>query len=124
MTASSTDVTAASNGTDTPTKDEAPAPREPGLNRLREEECYYLTGLVRQALYQAEHLVDSVSSQASDRFTDYSGKKGTTPLDRKQIATILHEAYECTAIAMTYLFEAGTHIIQDAPDVPWAEPGF
>jgi len=118
MTSSSTDK-AASNGGDTSTQDE-PAARERGLAYLREEECYYLTGLVASALREAEHLTDEVRNKASDRFTDYSGKRGTEPLDVAEADAKLQEAYDCASLALTYLYSASSHL-RDQPD-PGPEP--
>ena len=118
MTSSSTDQ-AASNGGDGDTQDK-PAARERGLVRLREEECYYLTGLVTSALREAEHLTEEVHRKASDRFTDYSGKRGTVPLDVAEADAKLQEAYDCASLALTYLYSASSHL-RDQPD-PGPEP--
>ena len=120
MTSSSTTADqAASNGGDTSTQDQ-PAARERGLACLREEECYYLTGLVTSALREAEHLTEEVHRKASDRFTDYSGKRGTVPLDVAEAEAKLREAYDCASLALTYLYGASSHL-RDQPD-PGPEP--
>jgi len=111
MTTSST-VTAASNGGDTPT-DNKPAAREHGLARLREEECYYLTGLIEECLDEARHLVKKVNNKAYNRISDHDGSKGTKPLDRGEMAATLHEAYDCASHALAYLFNASTHLRVD-----------
>ncbi len=106
MTSSSTStVKAASTGTDT-TVTEKKTPRERGINRLREEECYHLTSIVRDALTAAEHLTSEVHSLTSSRFMDWDGSKGSTPLDRTELGKTLQEAYDCAAIALCYLHEA------------------
>jgi hypothetical protein len=118
MTSSSTDQ-AASNGDDISTQDK-PAARERGLAFLREEESYHLTGLVLSALREAEHLTEEVHRKASDRFTDYSGKRGAAPLDVAEAADKLREAYDCGSLALTYLYSASSHL-RDQPD-PGPEP--
>ena len=120
MTSSSTDQ-AASNGGDTSAQDK-PAARERGLAHLREEECYYLTGLVASALREAEHLTDEVRNKASDRFTDYRGERGTEPLDAAEAEAKLREAYDCASLALTYLYSASSHL-RDQPD-PGPEPAW
>ena len=72
-----TTTEAASNGSTTTT--DAPAEREHGLARLREEECYHLTALVRDALNEAERLTSEVNGRAMDRYRDYSGGNGSDP---------------------------------------------
>ena len=122
MTSSSTTADqAASNGGDTSTQDK-PATRERGLARLREEECYYLTGLVTTALREAEHLTDEVRRKASERFIDYSGTEGTAPLDAAEAEAKLREAYDCASLALTYLYSASSHL-RDQPD-PGPEPAW
>jgi hypothetical protein len=117
---SSTTVKAASSGTDT-TETETKAPRERGISRLREEECYHLTAIVRDALTEAEHLTSKVHSLTSSRFIDWDGSKGTEPLDRAELGKTLHEAYDCAAIALGYLYEA--HEQMSVPSTPnAAEP--
>ena len=53
----------ASNGSGT-TAPEAPVAPDHGLARLREEQCYHLTALIRNALDQAEHLTNEVNDRA------------------------------------------------------------
>jgi hypothetical protein len=107
--------TAAKNGKTTARTAAKPAPaqREHGLARLREEECYYLTSLVKEGLGEAEHLVRKVNSKAFNRTVDYDGAKGTKPLDRAEARAVLAEAYECAALALAYLYEACTHLQDD-----------
>ena len=63
MTNSTTATKAASNGD---TTEQAPArQREHGMNRLREDECYHLTGLITDCLDEAEHLVRKVHRKTS-----------------------------------------------------------
>jgi hypothetical protein len=103
----------------------APQPRH-GLNRLREEECYYLSGLIKRCLYEAQHLVETVHDTAFDRTTDYDGSKGTKPLNRVEAHAILGEAYECAALALAYIHMASTHLQDDIErDDPYtAQPAF
>ncbi len=128
MTSSTSTVKAVSTGTDT-TATEKKTPRERGINRLREEECYHLTSIVRDALNEAEHLTSKVHSLTSSRFMDWDGSKGSTPLDRAELGETLHEAYDCAAIALGYLAEAHEHMSEPKTDPraesrtdPWAEP--
>jgi len=83
-----------------------PAQREHGRDRLREEECYYLSGLIKECLDEAGHLVRKANSKAFNRTLDYDGTKGTAPLDRAEIRRIFDEAHECTRAALSYLWEA------------------
>jgi hypothetical protein len=93
---------AAANGS--PTAQTKHPAREHGMAKLREEECYHLTGLVRNALNAAERLNEEVHRELSDRYTDFDGRKGTEPLDREHACIRLSEAYDCAAVALTYLW--------------------
>ena len=118
MTSTST-VTAASNGSTTAPDTPATAP-DHGLARLREEQCYHLTALIRNALNQAEYLTDEVNDRAMDRYTDYSGDKGTTPLDRDYARERLTEARTCAQVAVDYLYRAINALHdQDGEDLPF-----
>jgi hypothetical protein len=111
MTSSAAKVQAASNGDAISTGSKlAPAQRVHGISRLREEECYYVTGLIRQCLDEAEHLVRKAHSKCYSRVLDHDGSKGTQPLDHVEMMLILDEAYECTALALTYIFSTSTHL--------------
>jgi hypothetical protein len=108
MTDNSTKVQAA-NGTAAKDKPVA-AQREHGIKRLREEECYQATSLIESCLQEAEHLVRKVHNKAYNRVMDYDGSKGTQPIDPDELMPILDEAYECTSLALTYLFNVSTHL--------------
>jgi len=96
---------AASNGVADINK-HIPAQRVHGRERLREEECYYLTGLISQCLDEAHHLVRKVYHTSFNRTLDHDGTKGTAPLDHAGTRQILDEAHECTRAALSYLWEA------------------
>jgi hypothetical protein len=126
MTDTSSTVQAASNGGETTDKS-TPAQREHGMNRLREEECYHITGLIGDCLGEAEHLVRKVYSKVQQRVIDYDGAKGTKPLDRDEARQILDEAYACASLALSYIFSAATHLRDDTEPTkePWdGEPAF
>ena len=109
-----TTAEAASNGSDTTA--DAPAEREHGIARLREEECYHLTALVRDALNEAERLTNEVDGRSIDRYRDYSGDKGTDPLDRDYAWSRLTEARDCAQVAVDYLYRITTALRdQDEP---------
>jgi hypothetical protein len=116
MTDSSTKVQAATNGTPAngTTAKAAPAQREHGIKRLREEECFQATGLIESCLTEAEHLIRKVHMKAYNRVMDYDGTKGTHPINPDEITPILDEAYECTSLALTYLFNVSTHLRDDS----------
>src|SRR5215472_6103200 len=121
MTTSSTTTQAADNGGETAEKS-TPAQREHGLNRLREDECYRLTGLIGDCLGEADYLVRKVHNKAQNRTLDYDGSKGTKPLDCDEARQILNEAYACASLALTYIYSAATHL-REAPEPPgetWA----
>jgi hypothetical protein len=107
MTDSAT-TTAAIEGADTIKP--VPAQRVHGMDRLREDECYRLASLIGDCLGEAEHLVSKVYNQAWDRVTDHDGSKGTRPLDRVEARRILDEAYDCTSLALTYIYSASQHL--------------
>ena len=111
-----TTTDAASNGSTTTT--DAPAKREHGLSRLLEEQCYHLTALVRNALDQAEHLTNEVNDRAMDRYSDYSGDKGSTPLDRDYASGRLTEARACAQVAVEYLYMI-TNALRDQDEQPY-----
>ena len=108
---------AASNGSTTTTTD-TPAEREHGIARLREEQCYHLTALVRNALNQAEHLTNEVNDRAMDRYRDYSGDKGSTPLDCDYAFGRLTEARACAQVAVDYLYRA-INALRDQDEQPF-----
>ncbi len=108
-----TTAEAASNGSTTA---DVPAKREHGLARLQEEECYHLTALVRDALNEAERLTNEVNGQSMDRYRDYSGDKGSNPLDRDYAWSRLTEARECAQVAVDYLYRITNALrYQDEP---------
>ena len=116
-------ATGASNGGDTVDKPAAPVQRVHGMDRLREEECYYVTGLIDECLKEAQHLVRKVYHKAFNRTIDHDGSKGTQPLDRPQAVKTLSEAYDCAALALAYIFSASSHLRDDAEhDDPWTTP--
>jgi hypothetical protein len=100
-----TTAEAASDGSTTTTAADAPAEREHGLSRLREEECYHLTALIRDALNEAERLTNQVNNDSMDRYRDYSGSNGTDPLDRDHAVSRLTEARDCAQVAVDYLYK-------------------
>jgi hypothetical protein len=111
--------TAASNGSATAPDTPAVVPAR-GLARLREEQCYHLTALIRSALDQAEYLTNEVNDRAMHRYTDYSGDKGTTPLDRDYARERLGEARTCAQVAVDYLFRAISALHdEDGEDLPF-----
>jgi hypothetical protein len=115
MTDSET-VQAASNDGGTTAKPK-PAQRVHGMDRLREEECYYLAALIEKCLDEARYLVKKVYSKAWNRTLDHDGSKGTRPLDRAEARQILNEAFDCVSLALAYLYEASTHL-RDADNQP------
>ena len=126
MTNTSSTAQAASNGGET-TEKSAPAQREHGMIRLREEECHHLTGLIGDCLGEADYLVRKVYNKVQQRTLDYDGAKGTKPLDRDQARQILDEAYACASLGLSYIFSAATHLRDDTEPTkePWdAEPAF
>jgi hypothetical protein len=106
----------ASDGDD-PTAKPKPAQRVHGMDRLREEECYHLAGLIGECLDEGRHLVKKVYNKAWNRTLDHDGSKGTRPLDRAEARQILDEAYDCVSLALAYLYEASTHL-KDADNQP------
>jgi hypothetical protein len=115
MTSSTTTKATSTNGG--ATAKPAPAQRVHGIDRIREDECYYLTTLIGSCLDEAEHLVRKVHSKTYNRVIDYDGSKGTQPLDRAEAKQILDEAYECASLALTYIYNASTHLTE-APGEP------
>ena len=113
-----TTAEAASNGSTTTTTADAPAEREHGLARLREEECYYLTALVRDALNEAERLTSEVNNRSMDRYRDYTGGNGTGPLDRDYACSRLTEARDCAQVAVDYLYKI-TNALRDQDEQPY-----
>ena len=111
-----TTAEAASNGSATTA--DAPAEREHGLARLREEECYHLTTLVRDALNEAERLANEVNGRAMDRYRDYTGSNGTGPLDRDYAMSRLNEARDCAQVAIDYLYRITT-ALRDQDEQPY-----
>ncbi len=99
-------TTTATAASDSSTAGDTPAVREHGITRLREEETYHLTALVRDALNEAERLTTEVNNQSMNRYRDYSGDKGTEPLDRDDAWRRLTEARDCAQVAIDYLYEA------------------
>ena len=111
-----TTAEAASNGSTTTT--DAPAKREHGLARLREEECYHLTALVRDALNEAERLTSEVNGRSMDRYRDYTGGDGTDPMDRDYAWGRLTEALDCAQVAVDYLYKI-TSALRDQDEQPF-----
>jgi hypothetical protein len=101
---SSTTTRTASNGVADINK-RVPAQREHGRARLREDECYHLTNLIKDCLDEAEHLVRKVHGKAFNRNLDYDGTKGTAPLDTDEATQVLNEARECAQAAVLYLVQ-------------------
>jgi len=116
----STATKSASNGGKTTDKP-VPAQREHGIQRLREQECYQLSNLIGDCLSEAEHVVRKLHNKAYNRVLDNDGSRGTCPLDREEVRQILNEAYDCTALALEYIFSASLHL-RDQADEP--EPPF
>lgn len=102
----------ASNGS-TDTGKSVPVQREHGMDRLREEECYYLTSLIRDSLDEAEHLVRKAHNKAYNRTLDHDGSKGTAPLHCDEVRDILTEARDCAQVAIDYLYRATNALEQD-----------
>jgi hypothetical protein len=126
MTNTSSTVQAVGNGGETTDKSML-AEREHGMNRLREEECYRLTGLIGNCLGEADYLVRKVYNKAHQRTLDYDGAKGTKPLNRDEARQILDEAYACASLALSYIYSAATHLRDDTepPKQLWdGEPAF
>ena len=109
---------AVGNGSTT-TEKHVPAQREHGLNRLREEECYHLTTLIRECLDEAGHLVRKVHGKAYNRTLDYDGSKGTAPLDRAEAQRILTEACGCAAVAIEYMYRAFEALADEDGEAPF-----
>lgn len=105
-----TTTKAASDGS--ATTDSTPAKREHSLARLREDECYHLTGLIRNALDEAGWLTNQVHSAVSARYGDWDGGNGTKSLDRDHAITKLTEARDCAQVAIDYLYRAA-HALRD-----------
>lgn len=98
------------------TAEDTPAEREHGITRLREEETYHLTNLVKDALDQAERLTAEVNGRARTSYLDYSGKNGAEPLDRDYGWRKLTEALDCAQVAIDYLYRAASALQdQDEP---------
>lgn len=117
MTATSTAATADDNPATAPADGSSQPQR--GIARVREEECYYLTGLAANCLREAEHLVQEVHNGAMARTTDFRGDKGITPLDYQEINRTLREAEQCAHLAVRYLQS------MVCSSDPWAqEPAF
>lgn len=119
MSDNSTATKVASNGDTAP--EPVPAQREHGMSRLREEECYSLTSLAQTCLNEAEHLIRKIHNKAYNRVLDHDGSKGTQPMDPAEVTRTLDEAYECAALALTYLFSVSLHLKDDRIN---AEPPF
>ena len=100
----------ASNGSTTTT--DIPAKPEHGIARLREEQCYHLTALVRNALDEAERLTSEVNGKAMTCYRDYNGEAGAEPLDRDYAWRRLTEARDCAQVAIDYLYRA-VNALQD-----------
>jgi hypothetical protein len=101
-----TTTKASGNGAATTTSTRVSAQREHGIDRLCEDECYHLTGLIVTCLTEAEHLVRKVNGKAFNRTIDHDGSKGTAPLDHAEAAQILGEARDCAQVATAYLYQA------------------
>ena len=106
---SSTIDKAASNGTDT-NEDVAPTPREHGIEMVREQVIYSLTGLAESALYEAERLVHQVKTTVSTRILDHDGSKGAEPVDEATVAKVVTESLDCIDVAAEYLSRLTTDI--------------
>jgi hypothetical protein len=119
MTDSTATKTAANGGKTI--GNQVPAQREHGIQRLREQECYQMTSLIGDCLTEAEHVVRKLHNKVYNRVLDNDGSRGTHPLDREEARQILNEAYDCTALALEYLFSASLHL-RDQADEP--EPPF
>jgi hypothetical protein len=120
MTSSNiTPIQAASDGGTTTDNcpQEAPAKRERGIVRLRENEVYHLMGLVTSALYEAEHPVREVHDEASDRYLDHDNT--TEPLNGEQVTRLLGEAYQCTTLAAAYIDKAAMGLLDPGADAPF-----
>lgn len=106
---SSTIDKAAIDGTDT-RKDVPLTRREHGIENVREQVIFNLTGLAESALYEAERLVDQVKKIAFERIYDYDGSKGTEPIDEAMIAKVVTESLDCIDVAAEYLSRLSTDI--------------
>ena len=106
---SSTIDKAASNGADN-NCDVQPAPRDHGIQRVREQVIYNLTGLAESALYEAERLVHEVTALAARRIADHDGSRGTEPVNTSKIADVTTEALDCIDVAAEYLSRLSTDI--------------
>jgi hypothetical protein len=112
--------TAKAAGNGSTTAPDAPVTPDHGLARLREEQCYHLTALIRNALNQAEYLTNEVNDRAMDRYRDCGGNEGTIPLDRDYARERLSEARTSAQVAVDYLYRAITALRdQDEQDLPF-----
>jgi hypothetical protein len=104
----STATKVVSNG-DT-TEKSTPAPREHGMNRLRELECASVTGLINDCFDEAEHLIRKIHNKVFNRTLDHDGSKGTKPLDYEEAQQVLHEAYQCGSLGLAYICQLRTSL--------------
>jgi hypothetical protein len=102
---------------------DVPAQRVHGMDRLREDECYHITGLILDCFMEAEHLIRRVRNKAQNRVLDHDGSRGTKPLSVSEFGPVFDEAHDCLALAMTYLFTVSTNMRHQAEE-PWEEPPF
>ena len=79
------------------------------MNRLREEECYHVTGLIRTASMRPNTWSGRSTTSSHSRVLDHDGSKGTQPLDHVEARKTLDEAYDCASLALTYIFEVCQH---------------
>ena len=114
---SSTIDKAVANGT---TSAELPAAvREHGIQQVREQAVYSLTGLAESALYEAERLIHEIHAIASQRILDRDGSKGTGPLDTAHIADVIGESLSCIDVAVVHLTRLGDDIRNGQDDQPF-----
>ena len=115
---SSTIDKAVSNGTDNQI-DAQLSLHKHGIERVREQVIYSLTGLAESALYEAERLIHEVHASVSQRILDHDGSKGTEPIDLKKVADAVTETLDCIDIAAEHLSRLSTDIRSAQDGLPF-----
>jgi len=93
--------------------------RQHGINQVREQAIYSLTGLAESALYEAERLIHEIHGTASQRLLDHDGSKGTGPLDTANIADVIGESLSCIDVAVVHLTRLSDDIRNGQDDQPF-----
>jgi hypothetical protein len=97
-----TTTTTTGKADDKPETADSTKGRSHGVERVREEECYHLTALIKNCLDEAGSLISDVQQQAQERYLDFRGEK-TEPLDFTQISQRLRQVADCAIIALFHL---------------------